>query len=120
MSIRPVKFTSGGAVEVFHDERGHGGVVQLRNVQFGRKPDQTDDFRFIELPCPVEGCGSLSVHPAGGGADPERVQELFVRALHRHPRHTSRSLEEARLAVKAMAEEMDGPGRFRLETVEEL
>jgi hypothetical protein len=120
MSIRPVKLNLDGTVNVVHDERDHAGTIAITDIKFVRKPDGSPDYRFIEMTCPVVGCGSVSVHPVGGGADPRRVQRLFVRKLFQSQEHSSISLLEAFQAAKAMAEQMDGPTRWKLRSLLDL
>ena len=129
MAIRPIVFNSDGSIEVWHDERGHGGTIQEADIQFAKKPDATDDERLIILNCPVSGCGSQSIHPAGGGCDPERVQKMFARKFKKKPhdpkpphfeKPAERSWDEAKKALKKIVEEMDGLGRFKLDGVEEV
>lgn len=79
MSVRPVAYDPTGGVTVVHDDAPvpHGGAVAFAEVRFGRAPDGSVDPETLELGCPV--CGAGSCHPLGGGADPPRVQKLFLR-----------------------------------------
>jgi hypothetical protein len=123
-----VKFNTDGSIEVWHDERSHGGTIPEAGIKFAKKPDGTDDLRFIILECPVSGCGGLSVHPASGGVDPERVQKMFAKMYKKYPakenlpkyeKDANRTWDEAKVNLKKVIDEMDGPGRFRLEGVAE-
>lgn len=128
MAIRPIKFNADGSIETWHDERGHGGIIPEANIKFAKKPDGTDDERFIILKCPFSGCDSVSIHPAGGGCDPEKVQKMFAKKykkfpikekLPKHEKDASRTWDEAKANLKKVIEEMDGPGRFKLDGVSE-
>ena len=77
MAIRPTKFNLDGSVEVYHDERGHSGIVQLSDIQYAKKADGTDNTNFIVLECPIVGCNSASLHPISGGCNLEKIGELF-------------------------------------------
>ena len=115
MSIRPVKITDQG-IEVVHDERNHGGVVPLAQITFSKTPAGQNDVRYINLPCPVAGCDSVSCHPIGGGAAPREVQRLFVHVFERAGQARAIAFDR----VKRMANEMDGPGRFKFASVTDL
>jgi hypothetical protein len=128
LAIRPVAFNPDGSIEVWHDERGHGGTVTEADIKFAKKPDGTDDERFIILECPVPGCNSASIHPVGGGVDPEQVQKMFARKFKKTPgnakaphseKPAQRTWDEAKGALKKIVEEMDGSGRFKLDNVVE-
>jgi hypothetical protein len=114
MSIRPIRFNDGGTIDVWHDERAHGGTVKLADITL------LGDNDFLLLKCPVANCNSESLHPVGGGAAPEEVQTLFV-----HVYKQSKDLPELNTwnkslaRVKQRAEALDGVGRFRLEDVKE-
>lgn len=126
MAIRPIKFNADGSIEVWHDERGRGGIIPEADIKFIKKQDGTDDLRFIVLDCPVPGCNSSSLHPASGGVDPERVQRMFAKMykkyparekLPKHEKDANRTWDEAKSNLKKVIEEMDGPGRFNLDGV---
>lgn len=117
MSVRPITFDPTGGVTVSHDERGHGGVVALADVRFGRDPDGTTNPLVIELTCAV--CGAVSSHPIGGGADAARVQKMFLRIWLRRAVALGIPVGERTLAgikerVRARVEAQDGPRRWRL------
>ncbi len=124
MSIRPVTFNADGSVEVWHDERSHGGTVAAASIRFlVAESTGAEDIRFLTLPCPAVGCGSVSTHPAGGGADPDRVQRLFARMYQRNVTSPALTGLDTWTAAKGKVQEvvgaMDGPGRYRLEGVAE-
>jgi hypothetical protein len=102
MAIIPTGYSAAG-VEVRHDERGHGGVVSWDALAFARTPAGVLDDRHIILPCPVAGCNSASLHPVSGGADPERVQRLFIRAYLASADVPATTWEAALALVKARA-----------------
>lgn len=118
MSIRPTQFNGDGSIDVWHDERQHGGVINANDIKFVRRPDDTVDHDFIILECPVAQCDSMSVHPVSGGADPEAVQSLFAHAYKRErtgPLRDVDTWDKAAKRVRERAEALDGVGRFRLE-----
>lgn len=121
MAIRPVAFLPGGDIRCWHDEGDHGGVVAEADVRFASRPTGPD-ARFIEITCPVAGCGAVSVHPVGGGVDPSRIQRLFLRLVLRRAAALGlpagqRSFAAVKARVRLMIEAMDGEGRFRLTDV---
>jgi len=128
MAVRPIRFNTDGSIDIWHDEANHGGTIQLADAQFAQRIDGSEDLRFLHIDCPVAGCGSHSVHPAGGGCDPEMVQRLFARKLMHAPAaaqppnlpsQAQRSWDEAKGALKKMVDAMDGPRRWKLEHVAE-
>lgn len=120
MSIRPTRFNADGSIDVWHDEASHGGVILAKHIQFGSQFDGTPNVHSIGLRCPVSGCGSMSVHPVGGGADPEMVQRLFVRQYK-----ASKLVPEAKdwasavATVTAAIVATDGPERVRIADAKE-
>jgi hypothetical protein len=104
MGIRPTGYSAQG-VEVWHDERGHGGTVPWAEVDYLKRPDGTGHQSYVVLPCPVAGCGSVSTHPVSGGADRDGVRELFAQHYRRRGGGT---IEEARELVRQRAKELDG------------
>jgi hypothetical protein len=128
LAIRPVAFKPDGSIEIWHDEFNHGGTIPEADIKFAKKLDGTDDERFIILDCPIPGCDSVSVHPAGGGCDPERVQKMFAKKYKQKPigvklphfeKVAIRTWDEAKVSLKRVVEEMDGVGRFKLDDVVE-
>lgn len=124
MSVRPVRVAADGGVEVRHDEAGHGGVVAVADVRFGRDPGGGVDPDWLELPCPVPGCGAVSYHPVGGGAHPAPVQALFLRTVLRRAAALGvpvgqRSFAAIKARVRARVLAADGdPDRWRLEAMQ--
>jgi len=112
MAIRPISFNSDGSVEVYHDEGNHGGTVQVADIHYAKAPDGTEDERFLLLACPVAGCSSVSLHPIGGGCDPENVQRLHAHI--RKVKAPTRKWADVTAEVRTKADQMDGPGRGRV------
>ena len=109
MAIHPVAFRPAqGEIDVWHDERGHGGTLQIANLAFG---DNDTNESLVRVPCPVAGCGSESTHPVGGGSHPRAVQVLH---LLKQMQAKGRTFAQAKALIKARAEAMDGPGRDQL------
>jgi len=80
MSIHPTEFYEDGSMYVVYDEQQHEGIVTLDQL-LPAAPDLITgiiDPTIKGLPCP-DGCGDISWHPIGGGADPPNVQEMYVR-----------------------------------------
>jgi hypothetical protein len=116
VAIRPVRFTS-TSVDVHHDEGDHSGSVPWADLRFA------GGVRFIEIDCP--GCDAVSVHPIGGGSAPAPVQRLFARLLIRRATalgipEAERTWEGIKPRLRALVEAMDGPGRWRLQTAEDV
>mgnify|MGYP001297456454 CR=1 FL=1 len=113
MSVRITGFNKDGTIDVFHDDPGygHGGVLELADLEYGKGPDGiTDDERYIRVPCPFPDCNSVSIHPITGGADPDRIQKLAV--IHRMARKDV-SIAAAFNWVKDTSGTMERPDRFR-------
>ncbi len=126
MAIIPIEFYSDGLIKVRHTEFNHEGIIPEADIKFAKKLDGTDDLRFIILECPVPGCNSSSLHPASGGVDPEKVQRMFAKMYKKYPtkeklpkyeKDANRTWDEAKANLKKVIEEMDGPGRFKLDGV---
>jgi hypothetical protein len=80
--IAPTQYRLLGNVDVWHDELGHGGTVNIdTDVVFATGPGGAPDYAWLVVPCPV--CGGASWHPVGGGAAPREGQILFIRKLRR-------------------------------------
>lgn len=120
MTVHPRAIHPEGTVEVWHDEANHGGTVGLTDLRPRRDaPDRPADYRFTLLTCPVAGCGAISVHPASGGCDPDEVQRLFAYLILANPQLPARTWQAAKDLLKQLVEELDGPGRWRLDGVAE-
>lgn len=125
MTVRPIAFNPNGSIEVTHDGPNHVGTIAKADIGFAKTISGADDIRFIELACPVPGCNAVSVHPVSGGCDPVNVQKMFGKKFRAapvtvpgHP-NAQRNWTQAKSLVQELAEAMDGPGRFRLEGVDE-
>jgi hypothetical protein len=110
MAVKPTGIVAGG-VEVWHEERDHGGTVAWADVDFGRRQDGTAHQSYVVLPCPVAGCGSASLHPVSGGVDRDNVRELFARYYMRRAAALgldADTVTKARELVRQRAIELDG------------
>jgi hypothetical protein len=64
-------------------------------------------------------CGGASSHPIAGGAEPRRVQELFVRAARSagcpcgSPIPSGRPYALVAAHIRLHADQLDGPGRYQ-------
>jgi hypothetical protein len=124
VSVRPVKFNADGSVDVVHDDAPggpHSGTVTAATLglgAFAQLQSGGQTHNAISLPCPVAGCGSVSLHPIGGGAAPAQVQELFVRVVARvgcpcGQLTAGKPILIVQAHVKLQAERMDGVGRWQ-------
>lgn len=115
MAINPVRFNSDGTIDVWHDEKAHGGRIALGDVPFVRHHDGELDVRFVDLICPAPGCGGSTVHPVSGGSSPEMVQRLFAR-LYRASKAVpaAKDWSTALAEVASAVEAMDGPERVKV------
>jgi hypothetical protein len=105
MSIRPIEFNNSTRIyRMNHDEMGHIFDILESDIHFAEGTD-----RFINVPCLI--CGSLSVHPAGGGADPASIQPMFVRM---YVKEFAMSISDAITHAKNIVTEMDGEGRWQV------
>jgi hypothetical protein len=124
MSVRITDSTDPLVWQYFHDDAPdalsgpHGGIIDSSLVVYWDDPiTGGPDYNSIHVPCPYPGCGSASWHPAGGGADPVAVQELFVRLSIRD---RGMSPQVAIGDVRARCERMDGVGRWQVNEAELL
>lgn len=101
MSIRPTAFHNDGTFTVVHDDPGYGciGTVKLADLEHAIHPLGHADPFWLVIHCP-KGDGT-TLHPASGGADPEMVQELFIRKEQQKKLST---WEEAKAVIKAHCE----------------
>jgi hypothetical protein len=109
MSIRPVKLSPDGTIDVWHDEAGHGHTLSIQDIGFSQSAQGSINEDFLVIPC---FCGSISVHPITGGSDPANIQALFV-ALKRHKKPKT-SWQEAIDDVKRRIVSLEGEERIRL------
>jgi hypothetical protein len=123
VSVLPVKFNADGSVDVVHGDApggSHGGTVSAGALSLGAFSTLTgggQTHNAIGLPCPVAGCGAVSFHPIGGGAEPAAVQELFVRVVARvgcpcGQLTAGKPIAIVQAHVKLQTERMDGVGRW--------
>jgi hypothetical protein len=125
MSIFVSDFQSAApAWVVVHDDAlggAHTGTIDPTEVVHTQTMDGTPSHQFAVVVCPV--CGSVSTAPVGGGAQPALVQQMFVELALREgcpcPEGLARDTEltVAEDHVKKHCEEMDGVGRWQLDTV---
>jgi hypothetical protein len=99
---------------VMHDDApggSHTGTIDPTSIHYTENMDQTPNPDFLTVECPV--CHSVSTHPVGGGAQPAKVQELFIRMTLREG--WTRSAVDAIEDVKKRCNQMDGEGRFQVD-----
>ena len=71
-----------------HDDApggSHGGTLDPATVTYGINIDGSDNPNVVAVPCPFEGCGSVSYWPPGGGADALLGQSLHVVMAYSQP-----------------------------------
>lgn len=110
MSVRPLAFHPNGQIDYWHDEESHGGTVQIADLQHPSGLNGVDD-RFLILPCQ---CGTVSIHPISGGADPDRIQALFALKRATAPANRNKPFATILQEVADATAALDGPGRFKL------
>jgi hypothetical protein len=121
MSVFVSNFNPGdGSWIIVHDELGHTGAIDPTEIIYTKNPDNSDNHNFAIIHC-LE-CDSVSTHPVGGGAQPESVQEMFVHMAYLNgcpcgKLAAGRSSTETQDHIKIHCEEMDGPGRWKLDGV---
>jgi len=106
--------------QVTHDDVGdgaHTGTIDPATIQHALKLDGTPDHNFLNVTCPV--CGAVSTHPAGGGAQPQSVQQMFVTLCQTNGCPCGQvapsdpdALGESH--VRLQVNRQDGPGRWQL------
>src|SRR4051794_1815053 len=117
MAVKPVGFHLDGTVDLWHDERQHGGSVALADIPLGLDVTGAPDLGTAVLTCPVPGCVWSSWHPPGGGADPEGVQPLH--ALKLMQAVPGRTWAQARTILRVrILQNGEGLERYRLATVQ--
>jgi len=82
-----VKITDFETWEYAHDDApggSHGGTLDPATLTYSQNMDGTDNLNIIVVPCPFDGCGSVSYWPSGGGSD-----ALLGQSLHVIMEHTS-------------------------------
>jgi hypothetical protein len=78
MSVKIVDFNDWSYI---HDDApggSHGGTLDPATVTYGVGIDGEQNSNVVVVPCPFEGCGSVSYWPPGGGADALLGQMLHV------------------------------------------
>jgi hypothetical protein len=105
---------------MLHDDQGYNHTFEmpLSDIEFAVQVDGSVDLDATLINCRVLGCGSLSVHPVGGGADPIKIQTLFVRLYVQ--KGLFATPQEALENAKARCENMDGIGRWQVNDAELL
>ena len=103
MSVKIIDFTDWSYV---HDDApggSHGGTLDPATVTYGTNIDGSDNPNVVAVPCPFEGCGSVSYWPPGGGADALLGQMLHVQVgLNAQP--AARGAGEARDTASVVEE----------------
>jgi hypothetical protein len=129
MSVRITSFAAAaGRYSVWHDELNHGGDVDPTTIVFATNPDGSTNRDVVGIACPS--CPGVSFHPVAGGADADGIERLFAYLLMSRvnlpaavaaalgvPAAPPRSWADAKAIVKAAVTRIEGPGRWRLETV---
>ena len=117
MSIRPTNFLPNGDIEVIFDELGHSGTIPANEIRWATNIDGSESHNYIVLACP-DGCGAVSTHPVGGGADAPNVQQMFVNKVEREGcacgQVPAREPESAADHVRELVTAMDGEERWAL------
>jgi hypothetical protein len=115
MSIIPIAFNNETKIyTMLHDD--HEFEVALSELAYNLNPDSTTNWTTVTVPCPLD--DSVSWHPAGGGAAPIQVQEMFsqVIGLNGCPCGTLSTLTRgvALSHAKLHCAQMDGAGRWQV------
>lgn len=113
MSVRIVSFDDGnGMWEYYHDEFGHGGVLDPATVKHNDLSGEPN-YNSISVPCP-EGDGE-SWWPVGGGADALMGQTMFVIKELEIPQNKDLKVDDASDSVKQRVIDTDGEERWVLD-----
>jgi hypothetical protein len=116
MSVKILDFSTW---EYLHDDApggSHGGTIDPATVTYGQNIDGSDNQSVIAVPCPFEGCGSVSYWPPGGGADALLGQSLHVSvAMRPGLEREAKSAADAAAEVKARVVATDGEERWVLD-----
>jgi len=119
MSVRPTNFDNPVAWEYVHDDarpEPHGGTLDPATVVYGTNIDGSLNYDALIVPCPFEGCGSVSTWPPGGGADALNGQLLHVQlAMRPGLGREAKTVEQAAAEVKARVVATDGEERWVLD-----
>jgi hypothetical protein len=119
MSVKVTSFDDPAAWEYVHDDAyggSHGGTLDPATVTYGQNMDGSDNLNVVVVPCPFEGCGSVSYWPPGGGADALLGQSLHVMvAMQPGLAREAKSAGQAAAEVKARVIATDGESRWVLD-----
>jgi hypothetical protein len=122
MSVRPTSFDNpDGTWTYVHDDarpEPHGGTLDPATVVYGQNIDGSPNYDAVIVPCPFEGCGSVSTWPPGGGADALMGQSMHVlKAMESDPGlgRAAKTVEQAAAEVKARVVATDGEERWILD-----
>jgi hypothetical protein len=121
MSVRPTNFDDPAGWLYIHDDarpEPHGGTLDPATVVYGTNPDGSPNYDALIVPCPFEGCGSVSTWPPGGGADAFMGQTMHVLKAYEQPTASGRgakSMNDAAQQVKERVIATDGEARWVLD-----
>ena len=119
MSIHPIAYDPNSQVyTMFDDDKQHQFDIVLSELNFVQGL-QGANHLIIIIPCLV--CGSVSSHPASGGADAPNIQQLFVNKTQSAGcvcgNVTAQSAESvAESHVRLNCNRLDGPGRWQIDS----
>jgi hypothetical protein len=117
MTVKIIDFNDWSYV---HDDApggSHGGTLDPATVTYGVNIDGSENRHVIAVPCPFEGCGSVSYWPPGGGADALLGQSLHVVMEMNSPglSREAKTVDAAASAVKERVVATDGEERWILD-----
>jgi hypothetical protein len=119
MSVRPTNFDDPAAWQYVHDDarpEPHGGTLDPATVVYGTNIDGSPNENAVIVPCPFEGCGSVSTWPPGGGADALMGQSLHVMVgLSQPATRGGKSADQVVADVKQRVIDTDGLERWVLD-----
>jgi hypothetical protein len=119
MSVKVTSLDDPTAWEYVHDDAyggSHSGTLDPLTVTYGANIDGTDNLNTVVVPCPFEGCGSVSYWPPGGGADALLGQSLHVMvAMQPGLGREGKTAEQAAAEVKQRVIDTDGEARWILD-----
>ena len=121
MSVKVTSFDDPTAWSYVHDDApggSHGGTLDPAAVTYGTNIDGSDNVNVVAVPCPFEGCGSVSYWPPGGGADALLGQSLHVMVgLNAQPAGRGAQRDTASVVdeVKQRVIDTDGEDRWVLD-----
>ena len=121
MSVKITDFSEPTKWAFVHDDApggSHGGTLDPATVTYGTGIDGEPNVNVVAVPCPFEGCGSVSYWPPGGGADALLGQSLHVVMVTNRPQAkgaSTRSTTDAVAEVKQRVIDTDGEERWVLD-----